>query len=161
MQLGSRNNFDYAAIDQAVLDELGGRPDVELVHVDWLIGEAEPELPPRVRRLRTFPVPRYLRAFDLAVSAVGYNSFHELLAFGVPPIFVPNENPIMDAQELRAAWAERHGLALAVGRRDPYRMVRALRSLLDPAIAGRDQRPMCRAAAHGRGGAGGAAHRPD
>ena len=133
VQLGSRNNFDYAAIDQAILDELGGRPDVELVHVDWLIGEAEPELPPRVRRLRTFPVTRYLRAFDLAVSAVGYNSFHELLAFGVPSIFVPNENPIMDAQELRAAWAERHGLALAVGRRDPYRMVRALRSLLDPA----------------------------
>ena len=160
VQLGSRNNFDYAAIDQAILDELGGRPDVELVHVDWLIGEAEPELPPRVRRLRTFPVTRYLRAFDLAVSAVGYNSFHELLAFGVPSIFVPNENPIMDAQELRAAWAERHGLALAVGRRDPVPHGTGATLPARSGDPGRDQRPMRRAAAYGRGGAGGAAHRP-
>jgi hypothetical protein len=26
VQLGSRNNFDYAAIDQAILDELGAGP---------------------------------------------------------------------------------------------------------------------------------------
>jgi hypothetical protein len=34
------------AIDQAILDELGRRPDVELVFVDWLIGERRQDLPP-------------------------------------------------------------------------------------------------------------------
>jgi UDP:flavonoid glycosyltransferase YjiC (YdhE family) len=82
---------------------------VELVFVDWLIGERRQDLPAHVRRLSTFPVPRYLAAFDLAVSAAGYNSFHELLSLAVPTVFVPNENPMMDAQELRALWAERQG----------------------------------------------------
>ncbi len=133
VQLGSRNNFDYAAIDQAILDELGRRPEVELVFVDWLIGERRQDLPAHVRRLSTFPVPRYLAAFDLAVSAAGYNSFHELLSLAVPTVLVPNENPMMDAQELRALWAERQGLALCVRPHDPYRMAWALRTLLDPA----------------------------
>ena len=133
VQLGSRNNFDYAAIDQAILDELGRRPEMELVFVDWLIGERRQDLPAHVRRLSTFPVPRFLAAFDLAVSAAGYNSFHELLSLAVPTVFVPNENPMMDAQELRALWAERQGLALCVRHHDPYRMAWALRALLDPA----------------------------
>jgi UDP-N-acetylglucosamine:LPS N-acetylglucosamine transferase len=67
------------------------------------------------------------------VSAAGYNSFHELLGQAVPTVFVPNENPMMDAQEIRAAWAERQGLAFCVRRHDPYRMAWALKALLDPA----------------------------
>lgn len=132
VQLGGRNNFDYAGIDEAVLEALGTRAEVELVVADWLIGETPSELPARIRRLRTFPVPRLLRAFDIAVSAAGYNSFHELLSLGVPTVFVPNENPVMDAQELRAVWAERNGLAFCVRRHDPYRAAWALRELLDP-----------------------------
>jgi UDP:flavonoid glycosyltransferase YjiC (YdhE family) len=106
---------------------------VELVFVDWLIGERRQDLPGHVRRLSTFPVPRYMAGFDLAVSAAGYNSFHELLSLAVPTVFVPNENPMMDAQEARAAWAERQGAAFCVRRHDPYRMAWALKALLEPA----------------------------
>lgn len=58
-----------------------------------------------------FPLSRYLRAFDVAVSAAGYNSFHELLRFGVPTLFVPNGQTLLDDQFARAAWASKHGLA--------------------------------------------------
>ena len=44
---------------------------------------------------------------DAAFSAAGYNSFHELIAFAVPTVFVPNEYAIVDDQGARAmpkAW---------------------------------------------------------
>ena len=48
---------------------------------------------------------------DAAVSAAGYNSFHELLHAGVPTVFVPQPR-IADDQEERALRAEAAGAAL-------------------------------------------------
>lgn len=61
-----------------------------------------------------FPLSRHYRAFDLAVSATGYNSFHELLRFEVPTLFVPNRATALDDQEARAQFAAERGLGLAV-----------------------------------------------
>ena len=49
--------------------------------------------------VRDFPLSRRFRAFDLAVSAAGYNSFHELLRFGVPTLFIPNQDTALDDQQ--------------------------------------------------------------
>ena len=40
-----------------------------------------------------------MKGFDLAISAAGYNSFHELLFAGVPTIFVPQEKWADDQPE--------------------------------------------------------------
>ena len=36
-----------------------------------------------------FPLIELMPAFDYAISAAGYNTFHELLACGIPTIFIP------------------------------------------------------------------------
>jgi UDP:flavonoid glycosyltransferase YjiC (YdhE family) len=64
-----------------------------------------------VRVVREFPLSRLFRAFDLAVSAAGYNSFHELLRFGVPTLFIPKLNTALDDQRGRARFAADQGLA--------------------------------------------------
>lgn len=132
--LGSRNNFDYSAVDRVVAELLLPRPEVELVALDWPISENDAALPAGVRRLTRFPIARFFRAFDFAIAACGYNSFHELLAAGVPSLFVPNENPMMDEQERRALWAEEAGVALWARTSDPYRIGWAIGRLLDPAL---------------------------
>lgn len=151
VQLGGRSNFDYAGVDAVLAEALERRPEVQPVVLEWLIGEAVRPPGPRWRVLRTFPAARCHAAFDLAVSACGYNSFHELLDARLPAILVPNENPTMDAQEVRAAWADRHGRAIAVRRSEPYRLVWALERLLDPdgraELAGRPPLAGCSGAA--------------
>jgi UDP:flavonoid glycosyltransferase YjiC (YdhE family) len=71
-------------------------------------------LPQGVQPTNVYPVSRALRAVDLAVAAAGYNSFHELLSFGVPSAFLPNPAAALDDQEARAAWAEKAGVGLCL-----------------------------------------------
>jgi hypothetical protein len=141
LMLGSGNNFDYEPVRKVVLARLGKASSVQVVVAEWLIAEQTLELPAHVMRLAEYPISRYLAAFDFAISAVGYNSFHELLFAGVPTIFIPNENPQQDDQLGRAMFAACHGLGLCVRRSAIYRLGPAIDELLDgdlgPAIRAR------------------------
>lgn len=59
-----------------------------------------------------YPLPRYLSAFDAAISAAGYNSVHELIPAGVPTLLIPKSASQTDNQIARAAWLADHGMAL-------------------------------------------------
>lgn len=83
-----------------------------------------------------FPLSRHFAAFDLAISAAGYNSFHELLRFGVPTLFVPNRATQLDDQVARATYAEQRGWALAVDSLDPA----SIDALLDDLEEGSERR---------------------
>lgn len=136
--LGSQNNFDYGEIRRTIAARFSGRPDVVLIEAEWLISENKgSSLLPGARSLSGYPLARLFRAFDFAISAAGYNSFHELLSIGMPAIFVPNENPSMDEQEARAAWAEREGLGVVVRTHQQDRLAWALEALQEPQVATR------------------------
>ena len=131
MQLGSGNNYDFGEIEAIAMERLRAPPEVQIVVAEWLIADSVPELAEGVSRLSHFPNARYLNAFDFAISAAGYNSFHELIAAGVPTVFVPNENPMMDQQVIRAQHAERHGLGCCVRLSEIYRLPTALDRMQD------------------------------
>lgn len=79
----------------------------------------------------TYPMSRFFRAFDLAVAAAGYNGFHELLAHGVPSLFVPMPRQI-DDQAARARWAQLNDVGRGVeGPADPI-LEQRLGELLEP-----------------------------
>ena len=86
------------------------------------------------RYLSAFPNARHFRAFDFAVSAAGYNSFHELLHHGVPAIFMPNDNQQVDDQRARATWAESRGAGICVPRGAEGAMPAYMAAMLDPAL---------------------------
>jgi Glycosyltransferase family 28 C-terminal domain len=83
-----------------------------------------------VHVVREFPLSRRFRAFDLAVSASGYNSFHELLRFGIPTLFIPNQDTALDDQQGRARFASDRGLAHMLGRVSVDRATSLLSDLL-------------------------------
>jgi len=94
---------------------------------------------PGVHAIADFPLSRRLHAFDLAISAAGYNSFHELLRFGVPSLLVPNTATAIDDQEGRARFAAQHGLAHWLGRVTVKAVTPLLEDLLErgPAMVAR------------------------
>lgn len=60
---------------------------------------------------RVYPVSRYLMAFDAVVSTAGYNSYHEVVASGVPAVFVARDANSLDDQKRRAEFAALSGRA--------------------------------------------------
>lgn len=70
-------------------------------------------------------------ASDLVISAVGYNSFHELLYHGVPTIFVPQMATYMDDQERRARAASDRGFSVTVLATELLMLEREVKSFLD------------------------------
>jgi len=84
-----------------------------------------------VHVVREFPLSRRFRAFDLAVSASGYNSFHELLRFGIPTLFIPNQDTALDDQLARAEFAADLGLAHMLRRIRVDEAIPLLDDLLD------------------------------
>lgn len=132
LQLGSGNNFDAAAVRSQFLAKLAKCPEVQVAVAEWPNSDQPVDLPASVRRLQVYPLSRYLNAFDFVVSAVGYNSFHELILARRPAIFVPNENPEMDNQLARAVFAERQGMGLCLRSHEIYRIDRCLAVMLDP-----------------------------
>jgi hypothetical protein len=133
VQLGSGNNFAVEPIRRYLLSLLDARPEIEIVDVESPISDHPADAASNPTARRVYPIARYLRAFDLAVSAAGYNSFHELMLGGCPSILVPNEHPMMDDQLLRARYAERRGYAITIRAGEPYRLREALALMLDPA----------------------------
>ncbi|MGI9491982.1 MAG: hypothetical protein ACR2QF_06235, partial [Geminicoccaceae bacterium] len=109
IQLGAGNNFDYRSIHKTAFTHITERHHADIAVGEWLISENPMELPDNVVRLPSYPFARYFNAFDLAISAVGYNSFHELIYAGLPTILVPNEAMEQDNQLARALYADRHG----------------------------------------------------
>jgi hypothetical protein len=88
----------------------------------------------RVHEIRgVYPLVRYLKAFDLAVSSAGYNAVHELLPAGVPTILVANTATRTDDQSSRALSVADAGLALAIEDHDLAGLRDSMRKMLDPA----------------------------
>lgn len=123
---GAQNNFDAGGLWARVLAEVAAWPGATPVLGEWTISRTEHPWPAAYPRMRGFPYARWFPAFDLAVSAAGYNSFTDLVSLGLPAVFVPNENPSMDRQELRAAYAARHGLGAALRADAPGRVAQVL-----------------------------------
>jgi len=108
-----------------------------LAHPDWQVvvtksplQDAHERLDPRVRVLTgIFPLAAHLSAIDVAVSASGYNSVHELIPARVPTIFVPNPRTRTDDQVTRAFALAEAGLAVAVNEDDTARLAEEVTSV--------------------------------
>lgn len=130
IQLGAGNNFDYRSVHNTALAHIKKRHDAQIAVGEWLITDQPFDLPEAVVRMPGYPFARYFKAFDLAISAVGYNSFHELLFAGIPTILIPNEAMGQDNQLSRALYADRHGLAVCVRTKEIYRLTATIDKLL-------------------------------
>ncbi|MEJ6392668.1 glycosyltransferase [Gymnodinialimonas sp. 2305UL16-5] len=109
IHLGSGGNQDIVGLIDQFVGHLQRFDGTQIVIAEW--ADVAMPLPqwPGTRVLRGFPMARFFNAFDFSVAAAGYNTFHEVIASGLPSIFYANRHPSMDDQGARAKFAQDHG----------------------------------------------------
>ena len=81
-------------------------PENRILLGESIIGKHLEIKNPNIFQIRSYPNSQYFKALDYAISAGGYNTFHELLYFGVPTVFIPNMKTSKDDQLARIKKAE-------------------------------------------------------
>ena len=155
LQLGAGNIDDISSPAARIAAHLVDH-GFQLVMAESAIA-TEPLRPmPGAKVVKLYPVSRYLRAFDLTVSAAGYNSYHEQIGFAVPTVFLPNRQTKLDDQVGRARFAATTGVALIVEDPASDELERVLDQAVRPAV--REQLILrCRELSFAGGGADAAA----
>lgn len=103
--LGPGNLKDISVIGRGLIDEVKSR-GYEVVWTRTPISVDDIALPDGVIPVSAYPLVRYMRAFDVILSAAGYNTCCEILQCGVPTLFVPN-TMVADDQTARAEMVAR------------------------------------------------------
>jgi UDP-N-acetylglucosamine--N-acetylmuramyl-(pentapeptide) pyrophosphoryl-undecaprenol N-acetylglucosamine transferase len=130
MQPGWENEV-FGPSAELCLERLARDPRVNVVvAVSPLRSRAVP-LPAGVATVSTYPLASVYRAFDLSICGAGYNIFHELIAYGLPALLVPNAGTPLDDQVGRARYAERAGVGRSWETRGEDELDRHLAALLD------------------------------
>ncbi|MFO1106208.1 MAG: glycosyltransferase [Amaricoccus sp.] len=131
-QLGAGVAGDRAAEIQALCGLLERQPDILHLVLVWPSSVLQPAWFGwrRSRVVRSLHAATLAAAADLAISAAGYNSFHEALYNQTPTIFVPQTGAFMDDQHRRARAARERGLALLVEASDLMQLEREVGRLL-------------------------------
>jgi UDP-N-acetylglucosamine:LPS N-acetylglucosamine transferase len=131
VQLGA-GGAEIEEIARHCVARLSQEEDLQVAVLESAIS-ASLSLPGHVKVLRsTYPMSRFYSAFDFAVSASGYNAFHELVQFGVPALWVPMPRQ-MDDQGTRARYAEQVGVGRIYSAAGDTGLEQGLADLLDPA----------------------------
>lgn len=112
VQLGAGAHRDVVTLVDRVVRCLRTFAGLQIVIAEWANATAPLSLWPDTTVVSAYPLSRYLRAFDFCISAAGYNSFHEAIAFGVPTVFIATTHAAVDDQRGRARYAQDMGAAL-------------------------------------------------
>jgi len=136
VQLGVNSTRETVSLTDAVVRELQKSTGLQICIAEFAGLESEVGYWPGVTYVRGFPLSQYLRAFDFSVAAAGYNTFHEVIGFDLPTIFIPNRDPSMDDQAGRAAFAQNSGAAFELDEEGFEDLPSLIKLLLEP--KGRD-----------------------
>ncbi|MDG0032935.1 hypothetical protein MMB68_25710 [Priestia sp. Y58] len=133
VSLGAGNINDIKLTISKILTVLRKRKDIFIVISESIIGKRL-QIPEQENLIiiRDYPISSYYNAFDLAITASGYNSFHELLFFNVPAIIIPNQMTKTDDQVARALSAERVGAARVIKNESIPEIEKAINMALKP-----------------------------
>lgn len=83
-------------------------PNIKLLFAEGLLGKESLIEEHNILITNEYPVAKLLNGVDFAFASAGYNTFHELLHFGIPTAFIPKLRGY-DDQVLRAKRAAEKG----------------------------------------------------
>ena len=121
-----------------LLQILSQIPQVQLLFAEGLLAKNAFAGTDNILVINEYPASKLLNGIDFALASAGYNTFHELLYFGVPTIFMPKLRGY-DDQALRAQRAADKGACLMCVENEDFKenVTQQINLLLDSELRGK------------------------
>jgi len=130
MQPGWENDV-FSPTATVCIERLDREPDVQVVVAESPLKSRSVPLPEGVSKVSTYPLSKVYRAFDFSICGAGYNIYHELIAYHLPGLMIPNAGTPLDDQVARARFAHAAGVARDCESPTKEELERHLDALLD------------------------------
>ena len=131
VQLGAGSNYNLQERLDCVFAALRKKGNIMIALGESIIGDALQIYEDDIVIIKDYPNSKYFSGFDFVISACGYNTFHELMYFGVPTLFLPIMETGTDDQMSRAMLGVKAGVAMALSRFDENEIEQAIEKLSD------------------------------
>lgn len=109
---GNINAIDVTV--RGLIDAIRALPDPWTIYLTKAPIADSDQIFDGVREISEYPLARLARAFDFAVSASGYNSYHEWVQLALPTLWLPNTATSTDDQVARGNYAAHVGAGLCL-----------------------------------------------
>lgn len=136
IQLGAGYNRDVVTLVDNLITQLQRFEHLQICVAEWVNGPQPLNYWQGVSYLRGYPLSQYFNAFDFSIAAAGYNTFHEVVNFDLPTIFIPNRHPSMDDQAGRSSLAQARQAAFELDEHDLSDLPDLVGLLMDPKARG-------------------------
>jgi predicted glycosyltransferase len=133
INFGGGGDRETSSLLQTALAAAALVPELDPVVAPGPLARDDPPLPAGVTAVHHYPIADCLAAFDVALSAAGYNAVHEVLHHGLPAVLVAVGKGV-DDQDARVRRAVAAGAALGAEASSTDVLAGVLRRLLDPLV---------------------------
>ena len=134
VQLGAGKINNIMGELETVISVLSEYENIYTIVGQSILGEKINFRGPRVRVIREYPNSLYFKSFDFAVVAGGYNTYNEVVKFGLPSICFPNMKTGRDNQLARVMVAAEVGGIEIITSPDKSKFRESVERLLDSDI---------------------------
>ena len=143
IQLGAGKINDIEGQLGMAIRLLNEHENVHMVIGESIIGDRLELKGVRLRIIRDYPNSLLFNAFDFAIMAGGYNSYHEAIAFALPTLFIPNLDTGMDDQLARVKAGQEANACLVLERHGEVAFKDSILKMLD-SVRQKEMRDACR-----------------
>jgi len=130
---GGGGNSKSAETLEFICDALSDAPNLHLAIAAGPLYSGPKLKASNITWLSLLGASRYLKAFDMAISAAGYNTYHELMHMGIPTVFLPLDL-VADDQFARADRATQAGAAHTLKTHNASELRTYVDNMSDPSV---------------------------
>ena len=106
LQLDTKDDINTAYTQDSIIKILLQKRNIKILLAQSIVGETINIDNPRIKVIKDYPNSKYFKGVDFAIAPCGYNTYHELVEFRVPTLFIPNTKTVLDDQIKRAMYIE-------------------------------------------------------
>ncbi len=132
IQLGAGNINNIDNVISNCIGILNSKKNIQIVIGESMIGSRLELDGKQLQILRDYPNSMYFNAFDFAIIAGGYNSYHEVIHHNLPSICIPNTKTGMDDQLARANAAASQNAMIVIEEPSKNNLSAAIEQALNP-----------------------------